>query len=369
MLRFLTAGESHGPCLIGIIEGLPAGLPLTEEAINTDLRRRQGGYGRGGRQSIEYDRVEFLAGVARERTTGAPLALRITNRDQDAGRQQEQLPLTIPRPGHADLAGALKYGHSDLRLVWERASARETAMRVAVGAVAKALLATQGIAIYSYVTAIGEVTAAIPVRSPAENHTRAEASPVRCPDEAATAAMLQGINRARQAGDSLGGRFVVVATGVPAGLGSYVHWDRRLDGLLAQAVMSIPAIKGVEIGDGWESAHRWGTEAHDAIELVTGEGKTATLADLRRPTNYAGGIEGGVSNGQPIVVHAAMKPIPTTLTPQRSVDLATMTPAHTRYVRSDVCAVPAASIVGEGMVAWVLAVALIERNGGDTIRL
>jgi chorismate synthase len=357
MLRFLTAGESHGPCLLGIIEGLPAGLSLTAELINQDLRRRQGGYGRSARQSMERDQVEFLSGLTQGRTTGAPLALRIANGDWQNQRDQEQPPLTIPRPGHADLAGALKYGHADLRLVAERASARETAMRVAVGAVAKALLSTRGIAVWSYVTEIGSIIASLPALPPADLHALAEQSPVRCPDPVAASQMRPQIDAARQAGDSLGGVFVVVATGVPAGLGSYVHWDRRLDGLLAQAVMSIPAIKGVEIGDGFSAARRRGTEAQDAILLQAPCSTSA--APFCRPTNHAGGIEGGVSNGQDIIVRAAMKPIPTTLTPQRSVDLATMTPATTRYIRSDICAVPAASIVGEAMVAWVLAVALL----------
>ena len=267
MLRFLTAGESHGPCLTGIVEGLPAGLVLTEQAINEDLRRRQGGYGRGGRQSIERDRVEILGGLDGGRTTGAPLALRIANRDWENVRGKDQPPMTVPRPGHADLAGALKYGFTDLRPVAERASARETAMRVAVGAVAKALLAARGAAVYSYVTEIGGVVAEIPDAPPRQLHALAEESPLRCPDAAAVPEMMQRIDQARTAGDSLGGCFTVVLTGLPAGLGSYVHWDRRLDGLLAQALMSIPAIKGVEIGDGFAAARLRGLEAHDAIQV------------------------------------------------------------------------------------------------------
>ena len=360
MLRFLTAGESHGPCLTGIVDGLPAGLALAEQAINDDLRRRQGGYGRGGRQSIERDQVEILGGLDRGRTTGAPLALRIANRDWENVRGKEQPPMTVPRPGHADLAGALKYGFTDMRPVAERASARETAMRVAVGAVAKALLATRGVAVYSYVTEIGGVAAEIPDAPPQQLHAVAEDSALRCPDAAAAPAMTQRIDQARQAGDSLGGCFTVVLTGVPAGLGSYVQWDRRLDGLLAQALMSIPAIKGVEIGDGFAAARLRGLEAHDAIHLDPS-------GALVRPTNHAGGVEGGVSNGQPIVIRAAMKPIPTTVTPQHSVDLTTRLAAATSYVRSDVCAVPAASVVGEAMAAWVVAVALLDRQGGDTL--
>lgn len=383
MLRYLTAGESHGPCLVGIIEGLPAGISVPEDSINLDLRRRQGGYGRGGRQAIERDAVELLSGLADGLTTGAPLAMRIANRDWRHGRGAQPPPMTVPRPGHADLAGALKYGHTDLSLVAERASARETAMRVAVGAVAKRLLAHYGAGVYSYVTAIGEAGAAIPALPVQDLFAAAEASPVRCPDPASTARMVGLIDDARRAGESLGGVFVVAVTGVPAGLGSYVHWDRRLDGLLAQAVMSVPAVKGVEIGDGFSAARLKGTEAHDAVEIgapdvetvgwdgAAGRGGRSPASPLAhallRPTNHAGGIEGGVSNGQPIVLRAAMKPIPTTVTPQRSVDLATLTPTSTRYIRSDVCAVPAASVVAEAMVAWVLAVALVERFGGDTI--
>ena len=303
MLRFLTAGESHGPCLVGIIEGLPAGLDLDGDTINRALHRRQGGYGRGGRQAIERDEVEFLSGLANGSTTGAPLAMCIANRDWENTPRTGPPAMTVPRPGHADLAGALKYGHTDLRLVAERASARETAMRVAVGAVARSLLATLGVNVYSYVTSIGDTTATLPTLPPVELHAAAEASPVRCPDPAATARMIELIDEARRAGDSLGGLFEVVATGVPAGLGSYVHWDRRLDGLLAQAVMSVPAIKGVEIGDGFAGARLKGTEAHDAVEVAAacaqGPGSAEATAHaapsatarlsriLRRPTNHA----------------------------------------------------------------------------------
>jgi chorismate synthase len=364
MMRFLTAGESHGPALVAIIEGLPSGLALAEADVNLDLRRRQGGHGRGGRQLLERDQVEFLGGLDRGRTTGAPLAMRIANKDWQNAGDAERPPVTVPRPGHADLAGSLKYGLTDLRVVAERASARETAARVAVGAVAKALLRSRGVAIYSFVSQIGQASAFLPSVPAAELHTRAEASPVRCPDVSAGEAMMREIDLARAAGDSLGGVFQVVATGAPAGLGSYVQWDRRLDGLLAQAVMSIPAIKGVEVGDGFALAGCTGTQAQDAIAL----GPDPTSPEgLARPTNHAGGIEGGVSNGQAIVVRAAMKPIPTTVTPQQSVDLATMTAAVTSYIRSDVCAVPAASIVGEAMVAWVLACALLERQSGDQL--
>jgi len=383
MLRFLTAGESHGPCLTAIVEGLPAGLEVDIEAINRDLARRQGGYGRGGRMEIERDRVEVLGGVIAGRTTGAPVALRIINRDWDNWRDrwiEGDLPrLTIPRPGHADYAGMVKYELDDARPVLERASARETAMRVAVGALARQLLAVFGVAVGSYVEEIGGVTARIPDLPPDELWALAEASDVRCPDEEAAGRMRAAIDAARKAGDSLGGIFVLVAIGAPVGLGSHVHWDRRLDARLAAAVMSIPAVKGVEIGPAFENARRPGTQVHDEFERIGGStsqqiGKPASRSITRSPghrvtrtSNRAGGIEGGMSNGQPIVVRAAMKPIPTTLTPLRSVDLATGEPAATQYQRSDVCAVPAASVVGEAMVAWVLASALIEKLGGDSL--
>jgi len=366
-LRFLTAGESHGPCLTAIIEGMPAGLHLSEEQINVDLRRRQGGYGRGQRMKIECDKVELLSGVAKGLTIGAPIALRIENKDWANWKGRDVSPWTVPRPGHADLAGAIKYGLDDLRLVAERASARETAARVAVGAVAKRLLSEFGIAVGSHVTEIGGMVAEIPDLPPQELWKRAEASQataVRCPDPVAAESMRQRIDEAKSAGDSLGGVFVVVVTGVPVGLGSHVHWDRRLDSRLAGAVMSIPAIKGVEIGPAFENARKRGTEVHDEIFLKP----EAQSSKLKRCSNRAGGIEGGMSNGQPIVVRAAMKPIPTTVTPLRSVDLVTGEPATTQYQRSDVCAVPAASVVGEAMVAWVIADALMEKLGGDSIK-
>lgn len=357
MLRFLTAGESHGPALTAIVEGLPAGLPLTEEEVNHQLRRRQAGYGRSDRQQIEHDQVIFLGGVANGKTTGGPVALQIQNRA--AVQSREVPPVTIPRPGHADLAGALKYGFDDLRLVWERASARETAARVAVGAIARRLLAEFGIRLGSYVIGIGAVSATIPACPEEELWRLAETSDVHCPDPVAAEAMRQHIEEARQKGDSLGGVFVVSATSVPAGLGSYTHWDRRMDARLAGAVMSIPAIKGVEIGPAFENARRMGTQVHDEIWIENGR--------LVRPTNRAGGLEGGVTNGQPIIVRAAMKPIPTTARPLRSVDLTTREPATPPYQRADVCAVPAAAIVGEAMVAWVLADAFLEKTGGDSL--
>jgi chorismate synthase len=372
MLRFLTAGESHGPCLTAIVEGLPSGLTLDVEAIDRDLARRQGGYGRGGRMEIERDRVEILGGIIPStgpgqragRTTGAPVSLRIENRDWANWRERwakGDLPaLTVPRPGHADYAGMLKYGLDDARPVLERASARETAARVAVGALAKLLLAAFGVAIGSYVVEIGDVAATIPDLPPEELCALAEQSDVRCPDDEAAARMRAAIDAARQAGDSLGGVFVVAASGVPVGLGSHVHWDRRLDARLAAALVSIQAIKGVEIGPAFENARRPGTQVHDELYPDGSGGVT-------RRTNRAGGIEGGTTNGAPVVVRAAMKPIPTTLTPLRSVDLATGQAAQTEYQRSDVCAVPAASVVGEAMVAWVLADALVEKLGGDSL--
>jgi chorismate synthase len=369
-LRFLTAGESHGPCLTTIIEGMPAGLHLSKEKINVDLRRRQGGYGRGQRMKIERDKVETLSGVAKGLTIGAPIALRIENRDWANWKDRDVPPWTVPRPGHADLAGAIKYGLNDLRLVAERASARETAARVAVGAVAKQLLAEFDIGVGSYVTEIGGVVAEIPDLPAHELWEHAEGSDVCCPDPIAAEAMRRRIDEAKAAGDSLGGVFVVVATGVPVGLGSHVHWDRRLDARLASAVMSIPAIKGVEIGTAFENARKRGTEVHDEIftnlksQIPNPRFQTS---NVKRHSNRAGGIEGGMSNGQPIVVRAAMKPIPTTVTPLRSVDLATGEATHTQYQRSDVCAVPAASVVGEAMVAWVIADALMEKLGGDSI--
>jgi chorismate synthase len=359
MLRFLAAGESHGAALTAIVEGLPAGLPLAEEDVNHQLRRRQAGYGRSARQQIEQDRAVLLAGLAGGKTTGGPLALQIQNRDWVNWSDREAPPLTVPRPGHADLAGALKYGFADVRPVMERASARETAARVAVGAVARRLLNEFGIDLGSYVIEIGGACAEIPDLPYEELFAQAEASDVRCPDAASAAAMRARIDEARQAGDSVGGLFTVVAIGVPAGLGSYAHWDRRLDARLAGAVMSIPAVKGVEIGPAFENARRMGTQVHDEIVPEGGQ--------LRRSSNRAGGLEGGVTNGQPVVVRAAMKPIPTTVTPLRSADLVTGQPAVTHYQRSDVCAVPAAAVVGEAMVAWVLADALLEKLGGDSL--
>jgi chorismate synthase len=378
MLRFLTAGESHGRALVVILEGLPAGLAIDEEAITRDLRRRQGGYGRGRRMAIESDRAEIVSGVRAGETLGGPVAMTIQNRDwtnwqytmrstaeapEDAGGARRG-PVTRPRPGHADLAGGAKYERDDLRDILERASARETAARVAAGALARQLLARAGIRLTSHVFTLGATTVA---DRGSIDFARASAlpddGPLRCVDAAREQEMIAEIDRAREAGDTLGGAFEVIATGVPIGLGSYVQWDRKLDGRLAQALMSIPAIKAVGIGLGPEVASRPGSRVHD--EIVGGDASRAT--GLARPTNNAGGLEGGVTNGEDLRVSAYMKPISTLMKPLRSVDLATMTEAPAAIERSDVCAVPAAAVVGEAMVALVLADALLERFGGDSI--
>jgi chorismate synthase len=359
-LRFLTAGESHGPCLSAILVGMPAGLPLSADDLNRDLARRQKGYGSGGRMSIERDAVTFLGGVMRGQTTGAPIALRIENRDWANWRERDIAPLTVPRPGHADLTASLKYGYRDLRVALERASARETAARVAVGAICRRLLAQFDIAVGSYVVEIGGVAAELPEEMP---YTRrfelAQESDVRCPDSAAAEAMQARIAEAMQAGDTLGGLFEVVALGLPPGLGSHVHWERRLSSRLAGALLGIPAVKGVEIGPAFANARRSGTEVHDEIFLEDGA--------LVRRTNRAGGLEGGITTGEPLVLRAAMKPISTTLTPLRSVDLARGEATSARYERSDFCAVPRAAVVAEAMVAFVLADALLEKLGGDSL--
>jgi chorismate synthase len=368
MLRFLTAGESHGPGLTAILEGMPAGLPLVADDLSLDLARRQQGFGAGGRMKIEQDRATISAGVMAGQTTGAPIALYVENKDWANWADKEVAPMTIPRPGHADLTGAIKYGYRDLRLALERASARETAVRVAVGAICKRLLAEFGITVGSFVVRIGPVGAAIPDRPYPELFALAEQSEVRCPDPSASVAMVEAIREAIRRRDTLGGVIEIVAVGVPPGLGSYVHWDHKLEARLAQAVMSIPAIKGVEIGPAFENARKYGTEVHDEIFLADWEqtGKSAPRM-LVRKTNRAGGFEGGVTTGEPVLVRAAMKPIATTLNPLRSVDLATGQPAATHYERSDFCAVPRTCVVGEAMVAFVLADALIEKLGGDSL--
>ncbi len=368
MLRFLTAGESHGPCLTAIVEGFPAGVNLNLEALNREMARRQQGYGRGGRMAIERDQIQISAGVRFGVTLGSPIALTIANRDW--ANWQERMAvwgpeageaMTSPRPGHADLSGALKYGHADLRNVLERASARETAARVAVGALCRQLLQRLGVDVLSCVTAIGgvEATTIEAVKIEILKETT-EQSPVRCPDPAAEAAMVAAIDAARERGDSLGGVFEVIVHGLPPGLGSHVHWDRRLDGRLAQALMSIPAIKGVEIGAGCQAAATPGSELHDPIYHEQGRG-------YFRLTNGAGGLEGGMTTGQPLVLRAAMKPIATLRRPLPSVDMVTHRPVDASRERSDTCAVPAAAVVGEAVVAIELASAYLEKFGGDTL--
>ncbi len=368
VLRWLTAGESHGRALVGILEGIPAGLPLLAEEINRDLKRRQQGFGRGRRMELENDRAEILSGVRHGRTLGSPISLVIWNRDwtnwsavmdpegEDSGLRR----VTCPRPGHADLAGGAKYGHRDLRNVLERASARETAMRVALGAVARRFLAEFGVRVNSRVVQIGEIRSQLPVEPVEDWAARVEGSPVRCPDPGAERDMVEAITRAGEAGDTLGGVFEVVASGLPPGLGSYVQAGRRLDGRLAGAVMAIPAIKGVEVGLGYEAARLPGSKVHDDIRLSPGTG-------LTRGSNRAGGLEGGVTNGQPLVLRAAMKPIATLSRPLRSVDLGSQREAEAAVERSDVCAVPAAAVVGEAVVALELASAWLEKFGGDSL--
>ncbi|MCR4431372.1 MAG: chorismate synthase [Tepidanaerobacteraceae bacterium] len=358
-MRYLTAGESHGKALVAVIEGLPANLGISEDSINRELLRRRQGYGRGGRMQIEKDEVEILSGIANGRTTGSPLALMIKNLDYDNWKDRKVPPVTMPRPGHGDLAGILKYNQDDIRNVLERASARETAARVAVGAVAKQLLAVFGIRIMSHVVSIGGVSLT-DVSYSIEVLAGADRSPVRCIDEPISKKMMEAIDEAKARGDSLGGVFEVVAYNVPVGLGSHVQWDRKLDGLIAQSFMSIQAIKGVEIGLGFEAAQRSGSEVHDEIFYDEGKG-------YYRRTNNAGGLEAGMTNGCPVVVRAAMKPIPTLYKPLRSVDVKTKEPVCASIERSDICAVPAASIVGEAALAWVLAGAAVEKFGGDSI--
>lgn len=372
-LRMLTAGESHGPGLAVIIEGLPRGLALTPELVDVDLARRQAGYGRGGRMSIEHDRVTLRSGVRHGVCTGSPVTMLIDNRDyanwQTAMQPEpmsdsadvDDVRVHRPRPGHADLAGALKYLTHDARDVVERASARNTATRVAAGAAARALLDAVGIRVTAHVVSLGGIEAKRWPRDLAELARAAEASPVRCADAEASTAMVNRIDEVRRLGDSLGGTVEVLATNVPPGLGHFAEWDRRLDGRLARAVMSIPAVKACEIGEGFASAARRGSEVHDAIVYDAAERRYA------RPTNRAGGIEGGMSNGATIVVRAAMKPIPTLARPLASVDLETHEAVDAGKERTDAVAVPACAVVCEAAVAWELAVALLERFGGETI--
>ena len=370
-LRFTTAGESHGRGLVAILEGIPAGLPLSAERVNVELQRRQGGYGRGARMKIEADRIEWLAGVRAGETIGSPIALLVWNRDwehwqdvmapeADAPATERRRQVTRPRPGHADLAGVLKYDRTDARDILERASARETVARVACGAICKILLAEFGIEIGSHVVELGGVVARVGAQHaaplPAHLNEKADQSPVRCLDPEAEQEMIRRIDAAKAAGDTLGGIVEVVGLGVPVGLGSHVSWDRKLDGRLAQALMSIPAVKGVELGLGFEAARRKGSEVHDEI-----------LPGLARATNRAGGTEGGMTTGEPLTVRVAMKPISTLMSPLKTVDLKTGGPAQAQSERSDVTAVPAMGVIAEAMMALVLAQALLEKCGGDAL--
>jgi len=370
MLRFFTAGESHGPALTAIIDGLPAGLQILTDAINKDLARRQTGYGRGKRMEIEKDQVEILSGIRFGKTLGSPVTLLIHNLDwpnwalkMSAAplKKIQGIPITEPRPGHADLAGAIKYDHRDLRNVLERASARETTTRVAIGAVCRAFLATFGIRILSYVTEIGGIPIPVKSRSLDARFRLAEKSDLRCPCPDTEKKIKALIDACRKKGDSLGGIFEVVATGLPVGLGSYAQWDTRLDGRIAQAVMSIQAIKGVEIGMGFDSARQSGSRVHD--ELFYSKGR-----QFYHKTNNAGGIEGGMSNGEPIVVRAAMKPIATLYSPLCSVDINTKKSVKAAVERSDICRVPSAAVIGEAMVAIELSKIMLEKFGSDSMK-
>jgi chorismate synthase len=381
MLRFLTAGESHGKALVAIVEGVPAGLTIDLDAITHELRRRQTGYGRGRRMAIESDRAEPLSGIRHGDTTGGPIALMIPNKDWENWQRtmhvEADMPpgasgadrpaVTRPRPGHADLAGFVKYGHEDMRNVLERASARETAARVAVGAIARQLLRAVGTEIASHVVSIGSASIADALALTFDDiRSIPSDAALRCSDAAVEERMIAEIDRARDAGDTMGGSFEVIAHGVPPGLGTYVQWDRKLDGRLAQALMSIPAIKAVGIGLGPTVADLPGSRVHDEILPKIDRPRDEPMA-VRRPTNNAGGLEGGVTNGEDVRLTAFMKPISTLMKPLRSVDLATMTESPATVERSDVCAVPAAAVVGEAMVAFVLADAVVEKFGGDSM--
>ncbi|MBI4564396.1 MAG: chorismate synthase [Planctomycetes bacterium] len=353
MLRYLTAGESHGPCLLTIIEGLPYGLTVDLEFVNGELRRRQGGYGRGARMKMEQDRVEIQSGVRNSKTLGSPLTLRIAN---NVHNSEELPPITKPRPGHADLAGAIKFGTPDARGVSERSSARETSARVAAGAVANAFLGLFGARAVGYVVELGGIAAKARAESAEEALRRRSASEFYALDSEQDAAWRARIDEDRSEGDTLGGIFEVCAWGLPPGLGSHAGWELKLDGALARALMSVQTVKAVETGLGIEAARRRGSQMHD--EIVAGLGRTR---------NNAGGIEGGMTNGQPLVVRAACKPIATLRQPLRSVDLATGEEVRAAYERSDVCVVPAASVIGEAVVAFELARAFLDKFGGDTM--
>jgi chorismate synthase len=405
-LRYITAGESHGKALIGIIEGIPSGISLSKKDIDRDLKRRQGGYGRGGRMKLESDHAEIMSGVRWGKTIGSPISILIENKDwanwkEVMSSDNPPLPpftkvipphpplekggeggfVTRPRPGHADLSGAIKYDTHDIRNILERSSARETAMRVALGAAAKKFLSEFDIKIGSYVVQIGKIKFRISnfefrvSEKLLSLFKKAEKSYVRCPDEDTSEKMIALIEKAIKEGNSLGGIFEVFVTGAPVGLGSHVQWDRRLEGRLAQALMSIQAIKGVEVGLGFEMGRRFGSEVMDEIfyspppspSPLEGEGRVGGHPGFYRKTNYAGGVEGGITNGMPIILRVAMKPIPTLRKPLRSIDIITKEPVEAAYERSDVCAVPAAGVIGEAMVALTVADAFLEKFGGDSI--
>ena len=385
-LRFLTAGESHGRGLVAIIEGIPAGLPITADQVDHDLGRRMQGYGRGARMKIEQDRIEWLSGVRAGETLGSPIAMLIRNRDwanweeimaaEGTPGEERRRRVVRPRPGHADLVGVLKYDRHDARDILERASARETAARVACGAVARRLLAELGIDVGSHLVSLGGIRANGPALPPplrgagmaSSLNALSDASPVRTLDPVAEAAMIARIDRAKKDGDTLGGEIEVVVQGLPVGLGSHVHWDRKLDGRLAGMLMSIPAVKGVEIGMGFEAARRPGSEVHDPIVAAPSDAPpNDTRAGFRRVGNNAGGLEGGMTTGEPLVVRVAMKPIATLMSPLKTVNLDTGAEANAQSERSDVTAVPAMGVIAEALVALVLADALLEKTGGDSL--
>jgi len=377
LIKFVTAGESHGPALVSIVEGLPAGLPLLAEHVDKELARRQQGYGRGRRMQIEQDRVEFLSGVRAGETLGSPIAMLIRNRDwknweeimdpapragdTTDGRKRQ---VTRVRPGHADLTGVLKYDREDARDILERASARETTARVAAGAVAKRLLAEFGVTIGSHLVHLGGIEADRPQEMPSDINAVADQSPLRTLDPKAEAQMIARIDAAKEDGNTLGGICEVVVDGLPVGLGSHVSWDRKLDGRLAGAMLSIPAVKGAEFGLGFETARRVGSEVHDEIELAPNRPRTG---NVRRKTNRAGGLEGGMTTGEPLVIRVAMKPISTLMRPLGTVDTKTAAPAEASVERSDVTAVPAMGVIAEAMAALVLANAFVEKFGGDSL--
>ena len=369
MIRYLTAGESHGSSLTAILEGIPAGLSVREDDINIDLARRQIGYGRGLRMGIEKDIVKITSGVRWGKTMGSPISMVIQNKDWEKWQAEmsvsseyegKGIRLNKPRPGHADLAGAIKYNQRDIRNILERASARETACRVAVGAVTKCLLKEFGIKVISHVIEIGGIRIGIQNLTPEDVYRRAEASELRCIDGDIEREMKAKIDEAKARGDSLGGIFEIIATGVPVGLGTYTQWDRKLDGRIAHALMSIQAIKGVEVGLGFETARRWGSQVHDEIYYKSNEG-------FYRKTNNSGGIEGGISNGEYIIARAAMKPIPTLTKPLKSVDIDTKESFNASVERSDTCAIAAAGVIGEAVVAIEIANAFLEKFGGDSV--